>query len=112
MGSPELDQVFQRVCQQLNIGCGQPPRWRYVTPESGRSGYRPWRCGWTTEREPNGKFASFVYERWGDKTWRLSRKVSHRTRTAAKRRAQRLASNRTVQLQLVESRTQPSEIPS
>lgn len=79
-------QILNRLVAQ-HLGNHQP-KWRcWTIPKRGR--YPMWRCGWTVERESNGKFASFIYVRTR-KGWELKRKVSHSTRRAAKSRACRL----------------------
>jgi hypothetical protein len=68
-------------------------RYRYYGAAK-RGRHRLWLCCWTTTRNENGKFVSFVYEVKG-KRYMVTREVEHRRRNAAKARALRLSQSRT-----------------
>lgn len=71
-------------------------RYRYYAAAS-RPRFRLWWCCWTTTRNENGKFVSFVYE-WRGREAGVTREREHRKRNAAKARAGRLCASRTAEV--------------
>jgi hypothetical protein len=51
--------------------------------------FRQWWCCWSTTKNANGKFVSWVYE-WRGREGNITRECEHRRRSAAKARALRL----------------------
>jgi len=67
-------------------------RYRYFrAPKRGRA--REWWCAWSTTRNENGKFISFVYEWQGDEAG-ATRLREHAKRKDAKARALRFSEQR------------------
>ena len=70
--------------------------YRYFSPGK-KSGFRLWWCTWTTTKNENNKFLSFVYE-WRGKRATPVKVREHKKRTDAKARALKLHKQRKHQL--------------
>ncbi len=92
------EEVRRRITETLGLYCDPTPpsrqfpkglRYRYFrAAKRGRS--REWWCAWTTTRNANGKFASYVMEWTSDDTGRTVKFREHAKRKDAKARATEL----------------------
>ena len=93
--NPELTRLFERLQYDSSAARLKFPnglRYRYFRASvKGRS--RTWDCSWSTTRNENGRYLSWVHEQCGD-VWKLVRLCEHRKRRDAKARALRLCEKR------------------
>lgn len=89
--SPELRKLVDGLTPKSRT-FPQGFRYRYYRAKK-RGRAREWWCCWSTTRNENGRFVSWVYE-WRGREGRITRLVEHRRRSAARARANRLHSSR------------------
>ena len=89
----QLEAIINRDARLANLfGLGREPRWRYFgigrsLDQDPKRGFPAF--AWSTERNPDGKFESWVYMPKGDH-WLRRKVVLHSKRSAAKARALKL----------------------
>lgn len=88
----ELEQIINNDARLRGIFETREPNWRYF--DVGQTMNVPAKRGfpmfaWTTERDSNGKFHSFVWQP-SKGGWNRKKSVTHSTRKAAKARALKL----------------------